>query len=235
MVYPPNKAVAASIGLRSHCVIEFAIEKHNGPYLRFSLPDIDLVDKIYSFEDLLPFLKKAASLGIHPFAALTPQSEENIAKVEKISQELSLFLSHKSTNTRQKTAEIALLTLFVCLKYGISDQTNLEKQKTSSTAIQITSDIPVGAGLGSSAAYSVALASCLLLKEQLFVCLKNGKICSLCQQGEFCIRQKKVINSWAYLSEGVIHGRASGLDNAVSCFGGAVRFQKGITPVPIQE
>lgn len=36
------------------------------------------------------------------------------------------------------------------------------------------------------------------------------------------------INAWAFAGETVLHGTPSGLDNTVSCYGGAIRFVKGI-------
>lgn len=36
------------------------------------------------------------------------------------------------------------------------------------------------------------------------------------------------INAWAYAGEVVLHGTPSGLDNTVSCYGGAIKFVKGM-------
>jgi mevalonate kinase len=93
--------------------------------------------------------------------------------------------------------------------------------------------LPIGAGLGSSAAFSVALAGSLL-RLRSYVC----KVSHSDNQG----RAEGVaggigitpshellasINAWAYASEVVIHGTPSGLDNTTSCYGGAVKFKKG--------
>ncbi|CAN0281519.1 unnamed protein product, partial [Hapterophycus canaliculatus] len=34
------------------------------------------------------------------------------------------------------------------------------------------------------------------------------------------------INAWAFAGETVLHGTPSGLDNTVSCYGGAIKFIK---------
>lgn len=60
--------------------------------------------------------------------------------------------------------------------------------------------LPLGAGLGSSAALAVACSAALLASA-----------------GDFPL---ETVNAYAYAAEVVQHGRPSGLDNALSCFGG---------------
>jgi mevalonate kinase len=74
--------------------------------------------------------------------------------------------------------------------------------------IQISSDIPVAAGLGSSAATAVSLAAGL--SELLELGLS-----------------KEVINRLAYESEVMIHYTPSGVDNTISTYGGLLRYNKG--------
>ncbi len=115
----------------------------------------------------------------------------------------------------------------------------------SCTSLQISvrsAALPVGAGLGSSAAFSVAL-SAALLKLQLGLQLREGgqnlSIAPLYEGDDDAVSQhplgstsapsraaRQLINDWAYASECILHGRPSGLDNAVSCHGGCVRLSK---------
>jgi mevalonate kinase len=85
----------------------------------------------------------------------------------------------------------------------------------------VRSTLPVGAGLGSSASYSVCLATALLQS--------NGYL-----SGLEAAEQRELINQWAFQAEKVIHGNPSGIDNTVSTLGGAVMFKKGekIEPLP---
>ncbi|NXT03915.1 KIME kinase, partial [Prunella fulvescens] len=115
-----------------------------------------------------------------------------------------------------------LAFLYMCLaisaKYG----------DVPSVDIVVCSELPTGAGLGSSAAYAVCLAAALLM-----VC---GAISCPLQEGESTARwteeELTLINSWAFRGEQVIHGNSSGVDNAVGTWGGALRYQAGkITPL----
>lgn len=74
--------------------------------------------------------------------------------------------------------------------------------------VQISSDLPIGAGLGSSAAVSVAATTALL---QLF----SRKISEV------------IVSKHAFASEELYHGTPSGIDNGISYHGGVLRFEKG--------
>uniref|UniRef100_K3WEC4 Mevalonate kinase n=1 Tax=Globisporangium ultimum (strain ATCC 200006 / CBS 805.95 / DAOM BR144) TaxID=431595 RepID=K3WEC4_GLOUD len=86
---------------------------------------------------------------------------------------------------------------------------------SGSLSIQVstTKDFPIGAGLGSSAAFSVALAGAL---AQLPV--KQGVNAS-----ELSV---DAINAYAFAAEVILHGLPSGVDNTVAAFGGALVFKK---------
>lgn len=68
-------------------------------------------------------------------------------------------------------------------------------------SLSLSSDLPVGAGAGSSASFCVALAAA-------FVC-----IASLRDQSRiFCLdeKTKDLISKWAFLGERITHGNPSG-------------------------
>lgn len=74
----------------------------------------------------------------------------------------------------------------------------------------VTSELPMGAGLGSSASFCVALSGALIaLSEKLFLNDNEKKI------------DLELVSKWAYEGERIIHGKPSGIDNTVSTFGTA--------------
>lgn len=80
--------------------------------------------------------------------------------------------------------------------------------------VTVTSELPLGAGLGSSAAFCVALSGALLALSEC---------CELdySQQGWLTLRNSELdlVNKWAFEGEKIIHGRPSGIDNTVSTYG----------------
>ncbi len=71
----------------------------------------------------------------------------------------------------------------------------------------------MGGGLGSSASYSTALVTGLLIHF--------GHI-----PRNFTEKDKNLINQWSFVSEQIIHGTPSGIDNTLTVFGGAKLYAK---------
>ncbi|MDP7443550.1 MAG: mevalonate kinase [Candidatus Bathyarchaeota archaeon] len=92
----------------------------------------------------------------------------------------------------------------------VSARTTMEHlDKNSGLDLTVRSEIPIAAGLGSSAAICVSIvaATGALLKGNL----SPQEICDI-----------------AYEGEKIVHGTPSGVDNNISTFGGILRFEKGI-------
>lgn len=71
----------------------------------------------------------------------------------------------------------------------------------------IRSDVPVGAGMGSSAATAVAFTAALLEHAGLEV-------------------SRELVNSIAYEAEKITHGNPSGIDNTAATYGGLIYYRK---------
>lgn len=82
-----------------------------------------------------------------------------------------------------------------------------------------SANLPIGAGLGSSAAFSTCAASSLLLAHSVI---------SKPQNERFSTTETNLIDGYAFLAEKVLHGNPSGIDNAVSVRGGAVAFTRSM-------
>ncbi|KAL4353587.1 hypothetical protein GQ457_06G023840 [Hibiscus cannabinus] len=88
--------------------------------------------------------------------------------------------------------------------------------------VVVSSELPVGAGLGSSAAYCVALSAALLA-------LSDSAKLDVSQKGWFTFKSEaELVNKWAFEGEKIIHGRPSGVDNSVSTFGNVIKFKSGV-------
>jgi mevalonate kinase len=81
-------------------------------------------------------------------------------------------------------------------------------------SIRVSTNIPIGSGLGSSSSFSVCLVtSMLLLTKQIT-----------------SVDHLDLINKYAYELECIFHGTPSGIDNSIATFGGALSFTKSIGP-----
>ncbi|CAL8348056.1 unnamed protein product [Lota lota] len=111
-------------------------------------------------------------------------------------------------------ATLAFLYIFLSL-FGSGELPSL--------SVSVWSELPTGAGLGSSAAYSVCLAAALLTASGAIPApLKDAA-----NTARWCQEDMELINSWAFQGEKIIHGNPSGVDNAVGTWGGMLRFLSG--------
>ncbi|XP_036132862.1 mevalonate kinase [Molossus molossus] len=133
-------------------------------------------------------------------------------KVEKL-KEVAGFPEDCGNHEHLAVLAFLYLYLSICRK----------QSALPSLDITVWSELPTSAGLGSSAAYSTCLAAALLtLCEEIPNPLKDGEATS-----RWTSEDLELINKWAFQGERVIHGNPSGVDNAVSTWGGALRYQQG--------
>ena len=81
---------------------------------------------------------------------------------------------------------------------------------------ELRSELPISAGLGSSASFCAALATALYA-------LVGTSPPSAPLSGA----QLALINAWAYEGERVLHGTPSGVDNTSVVYGGVILYQRG--------
>ncbi|KAI9293977.1 mevalonate kinase [Neoconidiobolus thromboides FSU 785] len=202
-----KKAIAGSIDLRTYGLLL------GDDGIQINCPDINLNLKVKLNE--LPWsqfesYKKLFNLNTiieddnieqDIFFSLVDKITIDPTEIESLFQNLLL----KEYSLSQRSAVICFYFL-ITLVFDFSEVQN------NGFKIQINSRIPVGAGLGSSASFSVTLCTLLLSK-------KWKKIQSLNET------MKYLINKISFLLEKIIHGNPSGLDNTVSCYGGFLSFK----------
>ncbi|KAG9326610.1 hypothetical protein KVV02_006121 [Mortierella alpina] len=188
-------ATAGSLGLRSYCLIQPRTDKT----VEVNLPDVQLA-RTWSIGDI----PRQDQWTGYPYPP-----PMNFDLLDQLTKFVDL-----GTHTNRSQAAIALLYLHSYLTVD-----NIASQGYD---FSVRANLPVGAGLGSSASYCVCVATALL---QL-----NGHLST----GLDKEAQRDLVNQWAFQAEKVIHGNPSGIDNTVSTLGGAVMFRKGekIEPMP---
>jgi mevalonate kinase len=130
--------------------------------------------------------------------------EKNV--FDKLTEIANRYISSDSNS--KIVSLIAFLYLYIQLRGDKLD---------SSIHIELDTNLPIGAGLGSSASFSVCLAGGLL------------------KYFGYNTKDKQLINKWAYFCEELIHGTPSGIDNTVATYGGVVSFIKGEAPQTIDN
>ncbi|KAH9481650.1 Cystathionine beta-lyase [Psilocybe cubensis] len=95
------------------------------------------------------------------------------------------------------------------------------------------STLPVGAGLGSSASYSVCAATASLLVHRRITLPRplppsSTEHIHVSHQGRRAIAPQTAeeVNKWAFVAEKILHGNPSGVDNSVAVFGGALAYTR---------
>lgn len=110
--------------------------------------------------------------------------------------------------------------LFLCVALLRASPVNSSSARASGLGLKIqvtaTENFPVGAGLGSSAAFSVALAGALVHYQGA-----SGKMTTHTEKSTL-----ELINAYAFAAEVIMHGAPSGVDNTVAAFGGTLVFRK---------
>jgi len=93
-------------------------------------------------------------------------------------------------------------------------------------SLSLSSSIPMGSGLGSSAAFNVAVAAALLgLLWSPPACLTAPAGAALLG-APLTPPRRELVSKWAFAGEHFLHSTPSGIDTTVSTFGGCIMFQK---------
>ncbi|PIK54172.1 putative mevalonate kinase-like [Apostichopus japonicus] len=188
-------ALASSLNLRSYLQLISSPDE-----ITLNFPDLDLQG---SWD---------TKTTDETFSALVKYGDDGDAFLDDVALEtLKDFAGLSDDITTKNLAVIAFLYLYICI-FKSKSSSELPGLKALAT-----SNLPTGAGLGSSAAFSSSLAAGLLLVSGTIPVPSDGT--------DWTKGHYQVINRWAYQGERVIHGNPSGIDNAISVSGGALRYK----------
>lgn len=139
-------------------------------------------------------------------------------------QELLTLLANQyiSHEAGQNLKAVQSAQAFLYLYMHVASVTGLRPSQTYT----IRAGLPVSAGLGSSAAFSVSVASALLYSHGVLpVPGQQSPATPHSVESEHA----HLVNSWAFVAEKVLHGNPSGVDNTVSSLGGAIAYRRAIS------
>jgi mevalonate kinase len=139
----------------------------------------------------------------------------SISEEPQLDPDLLSFVEKQCEKDDSK-ALIAFLFLFVAISRKSRDKGGVR--------VQLKSQLKVGVGLGSSAAFNVCLSAAFLHFFQ------NIDTSQYIVRNDILVPKdnlRYLINQWAFQAEKIMHGTPSGIDNSVSTYGGAISFTKG--------
>ncbi|XP_066600603.1 mevalonate kinase [Prorops nasuta] len=194
-------AIAASLNLRTN--LEFRELPLQQQVVTIALHNLNLYEKI-PLANLKDFLSMHSNLNAGDHDAMYNSVKQFVHS-----------LGH--TNLHQKLSLESIV-------YSLAHTCQMEQLELKPFEMHITSDLSIGAGLGSSAAFAVCLSACFLHWSRLQKC----KAVNVCDHTDL---QK--ISNYAFNCERIIHGTPSGIDNSVCTFGAIVEFSKseGLQPI----
>ncbi|KAL2468559.1 Mevalonate kinase [Forsythia ovata] len=199
-----STALAASIDLYTYVSLGFPTPSDNDDTIKLHLhlKDVDLEFSwpVGRIKEVLP------DLGSHTASSPSPCSLETIKAIAALVEEQNI--------PEAKIGLASGASTFLWL------YTSIHGYKPAKAVV--TSELPLGSGLGSSAAFCVASSAALLA-------LSDSVTLDFSHQGwqMFGESELELVNKWAFEGEKIIHGKPSGIDNTVSTYGNTIKFRSG--------
>lgn len=191
-----RRAVALSVDLRTTLTLT-----PGGARLVLDLPEVD-IQQAWPLEEVEALWER---LGRPGEACAAPLTETQVGQVRDF-----LGLPEDPPGGPRGLALLSFFQLYLAIL-----------PRPVPATLRVTSQLPTGAGLGSSAAYAVCLSAALLRLAGRGAATDSS--CSAVSGG----LSLQEVSSWAFRSEQVVHGTPSGIDNSICTYGGAVSFKAG--------
>ncbi|KAH9689040.1 Mevalonate kinase [Citrus sinensis] len=197
-----STAVAACIDLYTYVSLRFPSDSDDDDTLKLVLKDMEL-----NFSWSVTRIKATLSHLGSPFPSTPTTCSMEVIKSIAVLVDEQNIPEAKIGLSSGATAFLWLYTSIIGFKPA---------------TVVVTSDLPLGAGLGSSAAFCVSLTAALLGSLNSVHLDKN-------HQGWLTYGESDLdlLNKWAFEGEKIIHGKPSGLDNTVSTYGNIIKFRSG--------
>lgn len=215
-------AVAAA--LKHRTTVEITEYSSTENLVELNLLSINL-HKLYKIMSMLEVLHSGPNnflLGSRlEFSLDTPEKLNHSNVLEFVNK----FISEIDREHNYSNAQLKASQSFFVLLIGMLLSVNI---KIHHVLVKVTSQLPIGAGCGSSASFGVSLAGALMSFIKCKSKLNENISVSGFQEFKFPNKnQNELVSRWAFLCEIIQHGRPSGIDNMVCTQGSIVQFCKG--------
>lgn len=188
------------------------------------------ISPIYQLSTLNTLFKSIQSKfnAVDLLNELDEQHDAFLALIQQFVQENTKF--EDGTTDEQKSMLLKIMTgilyLLSALETHYAASNGLEPALNNGFTIEFKSQIPIGAGLGSSAAFGVCVAAAFYVYTLTHSQPNFVKTFNETASNDERLFFNNTVSSWAFLSERIMHGTPSGLDNTVCTFGNVVQFTK---------
>uniref|UniRef100_A0ABM0MIQ6 Mevalonate kinase n=1 Tax=Saccoglossus kowalevskii TaxID=10224 RepID=A0ABM0MIQ6_SACKO len=196
-------ALAVSVNLRTFV----QLKETDQVKVVLDLPDIKL-HNAWEMEDIS---KAFEDIIIGDLFTPMPVTEDLLSKLKKLA------------NIPEEEVSLKNLAIISFLYIYLAIMSHKRKDGLQSLSVKVTSNLPTGSGLGSSAAYSVSLAAALLTYSGVVTPINDENDNKYMKWTKDDL---ELINKWGFEAERIIHGTPSGIDNSVSTYGGAIHFKR---------
>ncbi|XP_054263100.1 mevalonate kinase [Macrosteles quadrilineatus] len=163
------------------------------------------------------------------FSIQRPEEIDHAIYIDSLKTQLQCMGMHLST-LPDKT-----IAAYLGILYVIRGMCNSLSCKLVPFSLEVNSELDVGAGTGSSAAFAVAISASILHYRKCLETSNMNKPIYFTEEVQdniiiksnntnsgFSVNELRVINKWAFCIEKIMHGRPSGIDNTTSTFGSVV-------------
>jgi len=204
-------AIAAAL---SQMRIYVQVDLTNSGFLEVQLPDLDITAMI-EIRELVNIVYSTNNFDTDMFPDPNKVSPDIVQHLD------SYIKSHLQLSGAKESNSVVLVPLVFLVIYLVPQAQGLR-------LVGCADHLPTSAGLGSSASFSVASSATLLYQRQKILGFPVVDITT-----DLDPQFLQAVNQWAEAADRIIHGRVSGVDNTISCFGGIVYFEKKAQPPSI--